>query len=459
LSYWSEVRPIPLTEEEDKDYVKKDSLQKIWKSKAYMDSLDRKGNKFKFNNLLFGYSWENSYKHTSVSYPAAFKWVQFNTVQGWLLDVRPEWNKDSDDRATSFWRANGALNYGFSEQKVRGSLKVQRRFDSIKYRTLSVEAGTTTEQFNDRSPISPIINTSYSLFAKRNYMKLYDKKFARLEYSQVLRTGLTFAGTAEWAQRGWLENNSDFTYKRKTTREYTSNEPIPTLIPGEPGVIAPANRFILQAQFVFRPKQQYSSYPKYRVYENSNWPEFIVNYKRAIPLAEGDWADFDLLRMNIRQNDLNWGLGGYTQWNIGAGIFLRKENLAFMDLYHSLGNQTIFANPDNYQRGYFLMPYYAYSTAEPFVELHAQHHLEGWLLDKIPFLHKLNWKEVFGVNFFYADQPSRDPSFTGQLPYWEVNWGFENIGIKAIRPLRIDVAFGFFGTDFYRSGIVLGINL
>ncbi|HAD14521.1 MAG TPA: hypothetical protein DCF33_19020, partial [Saprospirales bacterium] len=247
-------------------------------------------NKFKLNNLLLGYSWENSYKNTSVSYPAALKWVQFNTVQGWLLDVRPEWKKDSDDRATSFWRANGALNYGFSEQKVRGSLKVQRRFDSIKYRTLSLEGGTTTEQFNDRTPISSIINTSYSLFAKRNYMKLYDKTFARMEYSQILRTGISFLGAAEWAQRGWLDNTSSFSYKRKTTREYTSNEPVPTLDPEQPGIIEPANLFILQAQFVFRVKQQYSSYPKYRAYQDSNWPEFILSYKSAIPLGGSDWA-------------------------------------------------------------------------------------------------------------------------------------------------------------------------
>ncbi len=455
--YWAEVRPIPLTEEEGSDYVKKDSLQKIWKSKAYMDSLDRKSNRFKLNNLLFGYSWENSYKHTSISYPAAFKWVQFNTVQGWLLDIRPSWEKDSNEKGTRYWRANGALNYGFSEQKLRASAKIQRRFDSIKYRTLSLEGGSTTAQFNEREPIAPFLNTLYSLFDKRNFMKLYDKQFLRLDYSQVVRTGWTFRGIAEWAQRSLLENNSDFTWRKKVSREYTSNEPIPGFV--SDGAGAQPDILYLEAQFIFRPKQTYSSYPNQRFYQNSSWPEFILSYRSAIPVGGKDWADFDLLRLNIRQNDLTWGLGGYSQWNIGGGIFLRKENLGFMDLYHPLGNQTIFANPDNYQRGFFLLPYYAYATSEPFAELHFQHHLEGWLLDKIPLIRKLNWKEVFGANVFYANQPSRDPAFTGKLPYWEVNWGFENIGIKAIRPLRVDVAFGFFGSDFYRSGVTLGISL
>lgn len=130
-----------------------------------------------------------------------------------------------------------------------------------------------------------------------------------------------------------------------------------------------------------------------------------------------------------------------------------------MDLHHASGNQTILGTPDNYMRSFFLLPYYAYSTDKLYAEVHAQHHLEGFLLDKIPLLQKLNWKEVFGFNLYYADQPSRDPGFSEKLPYWELNWGFENIGIKAIRPLRVDFAFGFFGNNFYRSGVVLGVDL
>ena len=130
-----------------------------------------------------------------------------------------------------------------------------------------------------------------------------------------------------------------------------------------------------------------------------------------------------------------------------------------MDLHHASGNQTIFGAPDGYVRSFFLLPYYAYSTDKPYAELHAQHHLEGWLLDKIPLIRKLNWKEVFGVNLYYADQTSRDPLFTEKLPYWELNWGFENIGFKAIRPLRVDVVFGFFNKDYYHTGVILGVDL
>jgi len=457
--YWKGIRPVPLTEEEGKDYVKKDSLQKIWKSKAYMDSIDRKSNRFKFNNLLFGYTWENSYKRTSVSYPAIFRGVQFNTVQGWLLNVRPEWKKEEDSRGTKRWSAVADLNYGFSEKKFRASGRLQRRFESIRYRTLTIDGGTTTAQFNHLNPIGPLVNTWYSLVEKRNYLKIYDKTFARADWSQVLTTGFNIRLTAEWAQRKPLVNHSNFSYRKKLEREYTSNDPAPDVAVGEPAAFPSPDIFYVEAQLVFRPKQQYSSYPKFRSYSSSGWPELVLNYKKALPLGNIGWVDYDLLRLQIRQSEVSWGLAGHTDWNVGGGLFLRQKNLSFMDLHHASGNQRIFGTPVSYLRSFFLLPFYAYSTDKPYAEIHAQHHLEGWLLDKIPLVRKLNWKEVFGFNFYYAEQDSRDPAFTGKLPYWELNWGFENIGIKAIRPLRIDVAFGFFGKEYYHTGVVLGVNL
>ncbi|MFN0214651.1 MAG: DUF5686 and carboxypeptidase regulatory-like domain-containing protein [Saprospiraceae bacterium] len=458
-AYWKETRPVPLTEEESKDYVKKDSLQKIWRSKAYLDSIDRKNNRFKFNNLLFGYTWENSFERKTLSYPAAFQWIQFNTVQGWLLDIRPEWKKDADQRGTKYWKAEGNLNYGFSEKKLRSSLRVQRRFESIHYRTFTLEAGSTTAQFNANKPIGSLVNTQYSLIARRNYLKIYDKTFARAEWSQVLTTGISFQAIAEWAQRTPLVNHSNFSWKKKTEREYTPNEPVPGVPDGNPRHFLASDIFFVEAQLVFRPKQQYSTYPKFRSYSNPGLPELLLNYKKALPVGQSTWANFDLLRLQIRQRSLSWGLAGHTEWNLSGGYFLSKKTMSFMDLYHPSGNQTIFGSPNSYVQSFFLLPYYAYSTDQAYGEIHAQHHLEGWVLDKIPFLRKLNWKEVFGVNFYYADQVSRDPAHEGKLPYWEFNWGFENIGINAIRPLRVDIAFGFFGKNYYRNGIVLKVNL
>ena len=60
--YWEESRPIPLTENEVKDYVKKDSLQEVWKSKEFLDSIDRMTNKLRIGDIFFGYNYNRTYK-------------------------------------------------------------------------------------------------------------------------------------------------------------------------------------------------------------------------------------------------------------------------------------------------------------------------------------------------------------------------------------------------------------
>ncbi len=54
INYWDSIRPLPLTVEEQRDYVKKDSLEQLRNDPHYLDSLDRINNKFKFSNILFG---------------------------------------------------------------------------------------------------------------------------------------------------------------------------------------------------------------------------------------------------------------------------------------------------------------------------------------------------------------------------------------------------------------------
>jgi hypothetical protein len=71
-SYWLENRPVPLTEEETTNYVKKDSVYKIRNSQVYMDSVDAVSNKFKAIKLITGYSLKNSFKNKRFNYKGLF---------------------------------------------------------------------------------------------------------------------------------------------------------------------------------------------------------------------------------------------------------------------------------------------------------------------------------------------------------------------------------------------------
>jgi len=82
LDFWNQLRPVPLTTEEIKDYTLKDSIKITRKSKKYLDSLDVKRNKFKLLSPITGYTYRNSYQKWSLSFDGLIEEFSFNTVQG-----------------------------------------------------------------------------------------------------------------------------------------------------------------------------------------------------------------------------------------------------------------------------------------------------------------------------------------------------------------------------------------
>lgn len=459
-TYWEATRPVPLTEEEITDYVRKDSLEEIWNSKAYMDSTDRKANRFKATNLLFGYTWRNSYRNTRISYPALYEGWQFNTVQGWLIDFRPTFRKSEGKRRSRYWETEGSLNYGFSEKRLRGGLRLERRFESIRYTQAELSGGVAVEQFDRNKQIGELPNLLYSLLDKRNYLKLYEKTFVRAKAGRNVAPGLRLEFAAEFAERRALVNTSNYSLY-KGARDYTPNAPIPVAAsePEQP-FFDPNRTFQLEVGARIRFGETYSSYPDFRAYHRSKWPELTLRYTKALPGVFGSAMDYDLVQARISQPDLSMGLFGYSAWNLGGGVFLRNKRTEFMDYYHPRGNQTIIGKPSDYARGFFLLPYYEYSTNGSYGYAHWRHHFNGWLLGKLPLLRKLNWREALGFGFYQADRFAVQNDRPGTaLPYWEASLGFYNIGFKIFRPLHIDVAVGFFGKDLHRTGVVLGVDL
>src|SRR5688572_8701051 len=78
-SYWEEIRPVPLTEEEISDYKTKDSLQAIVESKPYKDSIDRLRNQPGFGNLFFNdYTYQNSFRRRFIIVDPLLAVLQYN---------------------------------------------------------------------------------------------------------------------------------------------------------------------------------------------------------------------------------------------------------------------------------------------------------------------------------------------------------------------------------------------
>src|SRR5690606_9739700 len=165
--FWSGIRPVPLTDEEIGDYIRRDSIQTLRQSKTYMDSIDRRNNKFKILSPITGYSYSNSYNKWRLSYDGVLTDINFNTLQGWHVTSGLSYSKWYDENRTRALSAKLNANYGFADDRLRFTGSISKRFNRFTRNTVSVSGGRKVQQFNASEPISPLINTISSLYFER----------------------------------------------------------------------------------------------------------------------------------------------------------------------------------------------------------------------------------------------------------------------------------------------------
>lgn len=445
-TYWNKLRPIPLTKEEVKDYVIKDSIKVVRKSKKYLDSIDTKNNKLSWTFPLSGYNYRNSYKKWSLNIDSPIENLNFNTVQGWNSSVGLSYFKTLNE--TGRWinfRTN--FNYGFSDKQLRPTFSFTYKWDNITRPVLRVSGGKTTRQFNSQNPISRLYNTVSSIFYEKNYMKIYEKTFINVGFSKELTNGFWFNSSLEYADRKPLINTTDYSAKNIENRDYISNDP------RNPSNFTPSFNqhqiwtFNIGTTINFGTK--YLSYPdrKFTVY-NNNYPSLYVGYRKTFG-SDNSQNHSDLFYTRIGQR-FSLGNLGNSKYKIKAGYFLNKKDIQFMDYAHFNGNKFSFPSPNGTMNSFNLLDYYSHSTNDKYAEFHGEHNFKGFLLGKIPLINKLNFHVVAGAKGL----------FTGdRKPYTEASLGIDNIGWGKWRFLRVDYVISKGGVNQKQKGFVFTLGL
>ncbi|MFC0604504.1 DUF5686 and carboxypeptidase regulatory-like domain-containing protein [Winogradskyella pulchriflava] len=441
--FWNKIRPVPLTTEERTDYVKKDSIQIVRESKPYLDSIDAVKNKFKLGSIL-GYTYQNSHKDYRLGYNIPMA-LQFNTVQGYTAKANLFYTKNYDD-FKRFFSASGTLEYGFSDKRLRATGALTYKFNNTSRAFLSLSGGVSTQQFNAANPITPLINSVSSLFFEDNYMKLYDRSFIQLNYSEELFNGFRVYTGLNYERRKALFNTTDQVFYNDKDDAYTSNNPLDEtaygVAPFETHNIIKAN---ITAQFNFG--QEYLSYPdsKFNI-GNDKYPTLALSYEKGFGATNSDY-NFDQVKARLYQS-FNVADKGTFRYNLRAGKFFNADDIAFMDYQHFNGNQTHVSTEGNYTNVFNNLPYYAASTNDAYFEAHTEHDFNGFLLGKVPLLNKLNFNLVIGAHLLAT------PDFK---PYQEYSVGVDNIGWGKWRFLRVDYIRSY-QSGFQSDAILFGLK-
>ncbi|MBY0424650.1 MAG: carboxypeptidase-like regulatory domain-containing protein [Cytophagales bacterium] len=438
-AYWAEVRPIPLTEEEKVDYVKKDSIVAVKESKAYNDSIDKKDNIPGFNSLLFGYRYVNTFKKQTITFEPIYRIYQYNSVEGHVANLAINFTQRYEDRRQ--WEIEPTLRYGFNNQMFSWKLEGYYLFDNYNNRSVTVEGGSFVNQFNNGNPISPEGNTLYTLFIQENYLKIYRKNYVSAGYGSELFNGFYLNAMAEYAQREQLYNLANIASFGIYQKGFSPNDPSNSELANTG--FAVNNSMMISGYIKYKPGQQYISRPNAKFVMESKYPTLTLNYRKGLPWTWiGSSVNYDLVQLKVEQT-VKMGLVGDLSYELVGGIFWNNSSMSFMDYKHFLGNKTIFARAGF--SGFQLLDYYQYSTQQGYAHANVAHHFNGFIFNKIPLFRKLKLQEVVSFNYLYTGQSKN---------YMELGFGLEHI----VKILRIDYFMGFQERQQVTAGIRIGIG-
>ncbi len=187
----------------------------------------------------------------------------------------------------------------------------------------------------------------------------------------------------------------------------------------------------------FTPKRKTVGYGVDRLDVDFNYPRVFLSYSNGFKgVLESDF-NYQKLQFYYRQPTLIGGFGRlFTTFETGK-IF-GDVPLGLMGVIP--GNQSWFVIENTYN----LLDYYDF-VADEYVSLHLEHHFNGRLFSRIPYLRKLNLREIIGIKGVYGNVSDSNIRLNASglnyvAPediYWEYHAGVGNI----FKVLRIDCAW------------------
>jgi hypothetical protein len=412
--FWEKIRPVPLTYEERRDYVKRDSVMEIRNSPQYLDSMDRAANKIKWNALLAGFSLRNSRKKQIISITAPLESFSFNAVNGYIAGLGGFFTREAGKFSSTILSAD--LRYGFSNRTYYAWGGIERTWSGFYRNRILVNVGRKMVQFNDNNPIQPVFNASLALFNGIHFMKISETDFINAEWQTSPIPGLKIKLRTRLENRSIPQNTLYSSPLIKTKPEFSPN----LILPDNQKLNFSENQmFGGTVRLLFTPFTKYSSYPDRRVDLESLWPEIIAEADLRHVTFRGIDAE-NLIRIEAGFNKSgNLMRLGFYEFSITAGRQVSGTPLSPLDLRHFNGNRLFLCSFGLQE--FFLLDYYTYSTSAPFAEAHFRFNFQGLLLNRIPLIRKLMLNEIAGINHL---------SVSGKNPWTEYYIGLERLNFS-----------------------------
>jgi hypothetical protein len=395
-SFWKTARTEPLSIKEIKLIRYKDSIYRVTHTKQYLDSIDRITNKFTWKNLLIGgqtlYNRELERTWLLPPLPGLFEPFAFGGAR-----INPSVNYFKTYKSRKNLIVSADLSYGFRNRDVNGTIHFRRMFN-------------------------PFNRSFYGVSLSRNFDYIFpgDAWINMLKRSnQYLNNALGLYHGVEIKNGLFLYTDLDFAFRR-SLNDYKTGTTVDSLFGKELEnnraiAFEPYNAVYGKIRLEYTPYQRYIREPKEKIILGSKWPTFYTTWRKGISGVFNSKVNFDYWDFGLRQ-EINLGLFGTMRYNINSGTFLNKRDLKLVDYqFQRRGDPLLFMNPD----AAFQALDSSFPVFKRFYQGHMVQEFNGYFINKVPLLKKLQLREVAGAGFLIA--PERN------LKYAETFIGLERV--------------------------------
>ena len=430
---WAAVRPVPLTTEEIRGYAiadsvvrsqAPDSLKMARMATAGVDSTKtRKPHKF-FRRL------------DEDLLPI------FNPVQGYVLGA-------------NLLFGNQLKGFGFTVQPSygfgwkRGTLEGSAYFGKSGYaRPLlgepepryAISGGRGVRQFNDSPSIDPWVSTTWNLLRGKNYIRLYERVYAQFDYKRAYTDELRLELSLGYEDRRALRNTANNNWRGLDDEEvYPANTPINESV----GTVAEVNdAATLEVDVFWQPGLKYNVRNGRRELIEDSAPEIGFQLRQGVLDILNSRADFTQLQVSY-EHRFDVGRKGKVQFLTRLGTFLNNSFVDFPDFKHFEGSEITIVAAD-LLHSYRLLPYYAESTQEEYVEVYAHYQFRKFLVTQFTALNLLGFREDLFVNYLYT--PTSDN-------YTELGYSLD----KIFRVFRVEFVVALRDFEYHDFGVRIGV--
>ncbi|QLG44472.1 DUF5686 family protein [Costertonia aggregata] len=205
------------------------------------------------------------------------------------------------------------------------------------------------------------------------------------------------------------------------------------------GIASEIKQFDINTTLIYTPGKKTIGYGVEREDINDDYSTLLLNYTKGLNgFLESDF-EYSKLQFSYTQP---WQVGGFGRLltTVEAGKTFGEVPLGLLNVVP--GNQTLFSLYNTFPN----LDFYEFVT-DTYTAVHLEHNFNGRLFSRVPFLRKLNLREIIGLRGVWGELSDENIALSSptNIPlrapsdeiYWEYSLGVGNI----FKILRIDFNF------------------